>query len=511
MTILRKLKTALNSVQQRNHLIQMIRTNTVSRPSVQVHGMAFNSRPARPVILWGFSKHDFAIFFDYFVNVGFNPLALVAPTESDIGPLPMLVPEQLAADDLRHIPIILAPGLGYAGFEACRKQLTALNAIDGRVIVHSACALNDLHYDLTGRIHTVGFPGMGNVLLQSIIYRLMEKMYNPHPGIMPTPQLGILVTDHQKIVADYIIANLPFPKDVSYEYNPDTTQLVSIRFNCSDGRYLHLYGIENPHWHTGRMLTTHTAPTAHFADQWLKRGGKLIIGMRNPFDTIVSCAAKAFRPPERLLADLTWYRRMVRTLTAFLQQVHELPADKLIVGYEDILASPQTYILRIAHYLNVQTGIEHAASIWDELGLKPLAGHGVASKASTHFFRPGAGKWREYLDTRHAHIALEEGLVTQVENFGYEFTLDQFPLPSPARVSMPEIASHEITSLQVSDDFSHFLFDAPPFFSSDRTILGKLPRSGLKFVTNDASFSDALHELDDGDLSVYSASGKPLQ
>lgn len=331
------------------------------------------NRRAQPVILWGFSKRDFHIFFDYFVRVNLDPRALVAPTEPDVAPLlPVLTPEQLGADGFRDIPVVLAPGLGYAGFETCRKFLASHGMAGAGRIVHACCALNELDYDLTGRVHTVGFPGMGNVLLQSMIYRLMERMPNPYPGIMPTPQLGILVPDHQQILAELLRARLRLPERAAVSFLPLTEARISLRFNCEDGRYIDLYGIHNPHWHTARILTGHTLPTVAFSRRWIGHGGKLVVQMRNPLDAIVSCAAKLIRPPSRILGDLDWFRRMARLLTHYLRQVQDLPEEKVILRYEDVLDAPLTYGLRIAHAMDANADVEYLAQVWGEIGLKDL-------------------------------------------------------------------------------------------------------------------------------------------
>lgn len=464
---------------------------------------------AQPVVLWGFSQRDFSFFFDYFVRINLDPRALVVPADADVAMLmPVLALEQLDAEGLGDVPVVLAPGLGYAGFETCRAQLAALQgSVNSHRLVHACSGLNELAYDLTGRVHTVGFPGMGNVLLQSMIYRLMEQMPNPYPGIMQTPQLGILTPDHQSIWADLIRSRLQLLARDAVVYLPQAEDTVSLRVNCDDGRYVDLYGIPNPHWHTARLLTSHVLPSVDFSRRWIARGGKLAVQMRNPLDTIVSCAAKLIRPPSLILEDLIWFRRIARLLAGYLQQVQELPAEKIVLHYEDIIDSPLTFGLRIAHALEANSDVARLGQIWADIGLKELVGQQAFNRTQSHCFRPGAGKWREYLDVRHASIAAEEGLPGQMAAFGYAFDHGEFrPVSGSASQVLP---SDEIALMQAGD-WPYFLFDAPVFFNSNSVIQGVLPSTGMKYVTNDNDFANALCVLDADSLPSYYASGSPL-
>jgi hypothetical protein len=243
----------------------------------------------------------------------------------------------------------------------------------------------------------------------------------------------------------------------------------------------------------------------NFSRQWIARGGKLAIQMRNPLDTIVSCAAKLIRPPSRVLNDLEWFRRMARLLARYLQQVQELPAEKIIIHYEDILDAPLTYGLRIAHAFESNSDVDHLGQIWQAIGLKELVGQQSFNRTQSHFFRPGTGKWREYLDERHAEIAAEEGLTAQMFTFGYAFDPSQF---IPAHDTVPHaLSSEETASMQVGD-WPHFLFGAPVFFSCEAVIQGVLPISGIEYATNDSGFASALRELDGDKLLFYGTSGK---
>jgi hypothetical protein len=147
--------------------------------------------------------------------------------------------------------------------------------------------------------------------------------------------------------------------------------------------------------------------------------------------------------------------------------------------------------------------------IWKEIGLKDLVGQQSFSRTQSHFFKPGAGKWRQYLDVRHAKIAEEEGLAEQMVAFGYAFDLRQFALVSDAAPA-PAFSTAEIASMQAGD-WPYFLFGTPASFASDGVIQDVLPCTGMKFVTNDVGFAEALRELDGGVLPIYYASGSPLQ
>ncbi|MFA5166920.1 MAG: sulfotransferase domain-containing protein [Candidatus Omnitrophota bacterium] len=466
-----------------------------------------HARPT-PVLMWGYSKKNFQAIFDFLVQTNLDPCALIEPS-IDLAecnyPLSIIQSKDLSASDYANLPVIIAPGLGYEAFEKCIGKIrcvedshSSLESGKKARVFHPCSALEGHQYNLSGRTLCLGFPGSGNVLVQTIMSRLLPKIQD---RIYSLPISGTLVPDHQQMWKTLIQTKL----NVSSEevvFLPQDMGHVSLRVTCQDGRFLDLYDINCPHWHTAYIIPGHVLPSVDETVEWTLRGGSIVIVLRNPLDTIVSCAAKLLRPPSRVLSDLAWFRRAATALSLYLDDITTLPESKLVLRYEDLMETPLEQIKRLAEFLGAKIADQEIDTIWSEVGMKPLASLKAFHRTQNHFFRPGAGKWIQYLDIRHATIVEESGLRKQMEVLGYRFDSHQF---RTSFENEPPLTEREIEQVQPRD-FFHFLFGLPPYFSAQSLIQGRLSNSGINYVSNSKEFAEIVRQLDEKHLADYQAS-----
>lgn len=391
--------------------------------------------------------------------------------------------------------MILAPGSGLSGLESCLARLRAArNALPPQKRGPEpwarlpAAILRSLDYDITGRVMCLGFPGSGNVLTQSIIYRLLPKFVHRCASF---PSAVQLVLEQQAMWKRIISEGLGVSED-EIVFLPQDLNHVSIRVTCQDKRFLDIYNANCPHWHTALAVPSHVLPSAAELENWIARGGVCVIVQRHPLDTIVSCAAKILRPPSRLLADLNWFRMAARTMGHYLDQLKPLAEKSLIVTYENLLGQPDEQIPRLAEFLGAEVSAEDTKAIWDEIGMRPLVSDQAFNRTNTHFFKPGYGKWMTHLTRDHAEIIEAEDLVRRIREWGYTYDAAVLMDNPPA----PERPLTEDEALiGQPNDFFHFLFHAEPFFLADKMQRLMLTTSGLNCITNDPAFARSLMEM----------------
>jgi hypothetical protein len=452
--------------------------------------------PPAPVLIMGSSGASLAELFEFLVKANFDPVGIVHLGHAEATgntALPVMGPEALAAG----LPLVLSPGLSTA---AIREVLAACRATAHPVpvVFHPVGVLRNVHYDLSGRVLCIGFPGSGNVLVQSIIAKIMPRaLYR----IASSPIAGPLVTDHQRIWSELVQSELGVAAE-DVVFLPQDLKHVSIRLTCSDGRFLDLYNVCNPHWHTAFAVPSHVLPSEEDVQEWRTQGGALIIVLRNPLDTIVSCAAKLIRPPNRVLCDFAWFRRAAKTLSEYLVQIRTIVAGgALAIHYEHLLERPHSQIMRIAQFLGLPISLDETQMLWEEVGLKSLVPTQAFNRTQNHFFQPGSGKWLRYLGPRHWDIIEETGLANEMEAFGYQVN------PSLFRAElMPEAPLNESeTAYCQTGDFFHFIFDKEPYFETSALVQNYLQKSGIRYVSNNAQFAEEFGKLDDECLSMYQA------
>lgn len=419
----------------------------------------------------------------------------------------MILAKDLAASDYAPLPIIIAPGRGYEGLEECLKRIgradddnSSPERSQSPRVFHPCAALEAHPYDLNGRALCLGFPGSGNVLVQTIMGRLLPRIRD---RIYSLPIAGVLVADHQRMWRTLLQAKLGVSSD-EVVFLPQDMGHVSIRVTCEDGRFLDLYGINCPHWHTAYFVPAHVLPSGNETAEWTGCGGSVVIILRHPLDTIVSCAAKRLRPPTRLLGELGWFRRAVKTLVEYIDHAHSLPGDKLIVRYEDLLQRPHAQIMRLAQFLGASMTLDETGALWDEVWLKELVPAQAFNRTQRHYYQPGVGKWIRDLDVRHARIIEEEGLKHRMLDIGYSWEHDRF---KTVYETEPPLREGEIKQAQTGD-FFHFLFGAPRCFDAGSLYQARLAQSSINYLTNTEGFARAIESMDAECLADYQATAE---
>lgn len=462
-----------------------------------------------PVLLWGYSSRDFHDIYDILIQSNLDPCAIVSPSDVSANGtcmLPVLQMEDFAESEYKNFPVVFAPGLGITEVQKCMAILQSANPIESSQVskqrpnaFHPCSMLHNYHYDINSRVLCLGFPGSGNVLVQSILIRLLPKFQH---HITSIPFVGTLITDHQSTWKMLLQSGLNVRSE-DIIFLPQDLNHISVRITCEDGRFLDLYDLVNPHWHTALIVPSHVLPTIKETQEWMGRGGLVVIVLRNPLDIIVSCAAKLLQPPGRLIGELAWFRRAVKSVVEYIDHIHSLPGEKLFVCYEDLLQRPHAQISRLANFFGVKMTLNELNVLWSDVGLKELVPFQGFNRTKNHFYQPGSGKWMQYLDIRHAEIVEEEGLDNRMRSIGYSFEIKSFKTNFELE---PPLLDKEIEFVQVAD-FFHFIFGAPRCFHASSLYQARLEKSLINYVTNDPVFAQTIERMDSECLADFQAMG----
>ncbi|MBF0605866.1 MAG: sulfotransferase domain-containing protein [Nitrospirae bacterium] len=225
----------------------------------------------------------------------------------------------------------------------------------------------------------------------------------------------------------------------------------------------------------------------------------ILTPLRNPLDIIVSNAFELeyvfFRmfPGEKLdrvesstredygrfhLNNLEWFEQMAmyvkRNMVAWLQ----LQNHSVGIRYEALMGQPGPTMRHLAQTLHCDLSDDTLESIWKRCANKPLA------TFKAHFFRPGEGKWRTYLDRRHMDILKGLGYPQLLVDLGYGINFDtpltQTPAPSGDWDRRMQLL------LAIRDTVFNMQFQTQPsqHHAEVITLQANRPFTGLNFATN---------------------------
>lgn len=155
------------------------------------------------------------------------------------------------------------------------------------------------------------------------------------------------------------------------------------------------------------------------------------------------------------------------------------------VRYEELISEPTGTIQGIAQAADLSCSPADAEAMWSAIGFRPLR------KNSAHLFRPGTGKWREYIDRPHLAVLEAIGLQHLTRELGYEWPDDvKRSLSTPAPPASVEAAVRLAFDLAVGDAMNERMFGTEVAFDDGAVQRIEGP-DGVRAVVTPA-FSDAL-------------------
>lgn len=285
---------------------------------------------------------------------------------------------------------------------------------------HPAVAVGMTDLPDTGCWAVTGYPGAGNMVLQSVLNEIDAlRTCVARPPELDT--LGPWAQHHEKAVQGWVrrlTEQLGRPLEQSV-VSPGNLGQASVRMTFTDGHALILNHLPYAGF-VGRNFGAHTPWTTE-ASRFFHRFGyrRVYLAVRNPIAMIASNAAKTVRPLEHALHDEAWFRDTTGQMVQYLEQADAQRGAFTVVRYEDLTQTPVPTIQQLGRDAQLDLSDAQAAAIWDKVGFKP-----VTDAGAEHLFDPTADKTQHY-SRRHLAVMREEGLDRWFEPFGYA-------LPDPA-------------------------------------------------------------------------------
>lgn len=286
-------------------------------------------------------------------------------------------------------------------------------------LVHPA-ALCDLVRLQDPRYLITGFPGSGNMIVQGVVAKILEK--SPRPAADPIGAFfSSYAISHHFSIADKMssafdevgrIWDTQAPSHVafggSYVFTADSEAPTFIA-----GLPMRAYAWANP-WTSSHEPLTRTA-----IDFYRDQGLKIIYIQRHPLDVLVSNAGKITsfagqRCAPYLLNNRDWVERMVDQLELYAEESNPRTNQCITIRYEELMETPINVIRHLAAELNVDLSPKECFDIWSGLEDKEL------SYDKGHRWSPGYGKWRDYIPPECASIVCSEDRRSVWKRIGYD-------------------------------------------------------------------------------------------
>lgn len=276
--------------------------------------------------------------------------------------------------------------------------------------IHHPIVFADLvPLDFSGRIVSCGYPGSGNGLLQAILENLR--------AISPSQLEHKATSLVSAYAANYLQHYEKFQKGLAERLDADNYAMsTSFSIWSHQERQSLLAGVNVRNYLFETQHKTHE-PLGNKITLLCKQGAKGFLSVRDPLDVLVSIANKMGRLGVDMLSSEQLFREVVRGMVSYYRGF--MPATDsggyiTMVRYEGILRAFEQEVDRLASCLGIPCADEQVQAIKEKLLYKPLAHPG-------HMWKPGVGKWRQYLSARHIAILHEEGMEQVSSDLGYGF------------------------------------------------------------------------------------------
>lgn len=305
---------------------------------------------------------------------------------------------------------------------------------------HPAVLADLLHYDLSRCFIVGGYPGSGNALLQGMCTHLIGKLPPPNSHQQQTTYVLAAFTANYRTQLDVFLTQIG--KQLGTE-----SQALSVDQNGAlvivwrnQQEQISLFGLPNFGYLYENLHRTHEKYGLRLR-RLQQNGAKIIISQRDPLDIIVSMAHKLALVGIDLLGDEWMLGEVAEGVVAYYHSfLPEVTAGHAIfVDYRDCQSNFEGTMLSLADRFSLAYTHEDAVAARQLLLNRPLSSEG-------HLWRPGVGKWQEFISARHADLLRERGVFELAQILGYSYESLQF-------TSQPEQMVIEDMNAQTSQKY----------------------------------------------------------
>ncbi len=319
----------------------------------------------------------------------------------------------------------------------------------------------------------LGFPSSGNTVFGSIAAALFAEKIEPGlPEVdIKTNFVRVLCDEHMGQIADalFIAARgvgswIAQPRAVGVNEFDLALSAGAYRPNPGERafpaeRFLHVCGARAFTHVSVQRFESHQIPTPALLDELGQLNYSGLLLCRHPLDVLVSLAAKYWRPPGPVLANLAWFESQARALRTWLEAAGRARGRLKLLRYEDLLEKPPETIRELANALDLEITTAEAEALAERYLFRTLQAPGSASALFEpgHMWQPSAGKWRQHLGPAHAAILHRLDYAELLGEFGYESdfaavlaaqeTAPEGTEPDPAWLAWYDFTTHRTQGL----------------------------------------------------------------
>lgn len=313
-----------------------------------------------------------------------------------------------------HHVVVVGGGTGEDGRFSFPAPTSWDHATGGGVGFHPVVLASLLPVDLSSRLIAAGFPGSGNGIVQGIAEFIAAYGRGSDPGRAPDVDVvGAFAADYRGRIEASLegLAALLGPVSLQFAVGPDGS--LQVAFFTENEQSL-LFGLPNHGLFHEVVHKTHQhcGPTMR---RRLDQGARCLLAVRHPLDVLVSLANKLGFMGLDMLADDALFRAVARAMVSYHASfaIGERSNQIVPIAYEDCQSDFDQVYRRVAAAMDSSAPQADIDAARAKLLNRSIA-HG------SHLWKPGVGKWRQYLDRRLWQMAAEEGLVALADRLGYD-------------------------------------------------------------------------------------------
>lgn len=446
------------------------------------------------VIVWGIGE-DAVIPLKILNSAGIEIKFIVDPTNSlkEFEGLKVLGIEEFYSLREKHraIPILIADAYDSYGPDGFIRSLNMLyNRINHEgPAIHPVFISELVRLNFSGYVYINGFPGSGNVVSHHIIKKLMElnggcrlderERFFKRASEFHNRSIINVFNSYFNI---YATANYPKGSDFRGDF-------LFLEHEGPCGDYVHLFGARSkpyfsPEFHASHELLRETTIT-----RFENLGFSTCVVIRNPLDVIVSNAAKfpinskREKRPSLLINDLEWFESMIVNIGKCYKNFIDNKDKVFFVKYDDLMENPIRTIKNLAVSLDIEVTEAQCRDIWSEFGNRNL------NDKHFHCWRPGSGKWKEFIGAKQIEMFRASKLADYSEQLGYRYDFDA-NMPRTSEKPVSEDLYNDIFALY---DFRyHTILGKPLVYTSDGCTYLNDEKRGMQAIVRGNMFPDML-------------------
>lgn len=270
--------------------------------------------------------------------------------------------------------------------------------------------------DLTGTLVCAGFQGSGNGITGAILEKLTSGLPHPASDAMDiirscaARRSSTLVTLAGEIGRSHGFEGTGI---ASYHRSTATISFSPERDQDALSRVI-VFGVPLANALHEPLFKTHEACSDYLV-ALVEQGAQVALSVRHPLDIAVSVANKARAGGVDLLRDEALLPVFLSGMVAYYRSFDRIPPGALLhARYEGLFDDFNRAVASIALFAGRARHQDLDPSRVDPTIL------GEDLSARRHRWRPGTGKWQQYLHEGHAEAIRHTGVDRLIEPLGYE-------------------------------------------------------------------------------------------